>query len=129
MSRRRNDPQHRQHRSGRPWRRARLATFAAYGCAACEQQLAGRPDSGSHVHVCAICGHLGAGDVDHIVSLALDPGQELDVAGLRPAHGTASRCPACPPGRNGRSRACNQERGAGTGRDALPPPLITSREW
>jgi 5-methylcytosine-specific restriction endonuclease McrA len=100
--------------------------FAAWGCPACGQQVEGQPVTEPHAHVCAHCGHLGAGEADHIVPLAVAPNQPVSADGIRPTHGTSSRCPTCPPGRNGRARACNQERGAGQARVA---PLVTSREW
>ncbi|MGI5232873.1 hypothetical protein [Actinoallomurus sp. CA-142502] len=90
-------------RTGRPWRRARAQVLAAST-------------------VCVLCGHEGAGDVDHdppltvIRALGLDP---CDPALLRPAHGSLSRCPTC-------GRCCNQIKGS---RAAMPPPLNTSRRW
>lgn len=103
--------------------------FAAWGCPRCQQVVDGQRPTHDHAHVCAICGHLGAGEADHIVSLSRAPDQPVDPTLIRPTHGTSSRCPTCPPGRNGRLRACNQERGAGTRRDVDAQPLVTSREW
>jgi hypothetical protein len=96
------------HRCGRPWRTARERMFELYG------------------HVCWICGHDGADEADHLVPLRDDPTQPVDPLTMRPSHGTSCRCPRCPPARNGRARACNQERGAGP---AHTPPLVTSCDW
>jgi hypothetical protein len=89
-------------RKGRPWRRAR------------DQVLATST-------VCWLCGHEGAGDVDHepsrqeLIDMGLDPN---DPQYLRPAHGVLSRCSTC-------GRCCNQSKG---NRDHLPI-LVTSRDW
>ncbi len=58
--------------------------------------------------VCWLCGHDGAGSVDHEPPLkelrarGLDPD---DPRYLRPAHGALSRCPTC-------GRCCNEAKGA-----------------
>jgi hypothetical protein len=90
-------------RTGRPWRRAR------------EQVLAAST-------ICHLCGHDGAGDVDHdpplvtLQALGIDP---RDPQHLRPAHGALSRCPTC-------KRCCNQIKG-----DKLTFTLAPqgSRDW
>lgn len=75
-------------RKGRPWRRARAEVLTAST-------------------VCWLCGHEGAGDVDHhppidvLRAAGLDPD---DPAHLRPSHGALSRCPTC-------GRCCNQSKG------------------
>ena len=66
--------------------------------------------------ICWLCGHGGAGDVDHepplatLTALGLDP---CDAQYLRPAHGSLSRCTQC-------DRCCNQSKGAGTGQGTPP---------
>lgn len=58
--------------------------------------------------MCWLCGHDGAGSVDHEPPLkelrarGLDPD---DPRYLRPAHGALSRCPTC-------GRCCNEAKGA-----------------
>jgi len=82
---------------GKRWEAARKACFATWG------------------DVCWLCGHPGAGDVDHVVRI-LDHGPEYyDVSNLRPSHGVRSRCPEC-------SRACNQQR---SGSDHGGMPVLT----
>lgn len=66
-----------------------------------------------HAHfgyVCHLCGHGGAGEADHLDAVSLHPDQPVDWRRMRPAHGSNSPCPVCPP-REGRPRCCNQERG------------------
>lgn len=75
--------------------------------------------------ICWICGHGGAGDVDHIIPLSVWPDQPVDPALMRPAHGVDG-CPACPRKPDGRLRKCNQERGASLGRPDQP---AQSRPW
>jgi hypothetical protein len=71
--------------------------------------------------VCWLCGHDGAGDVDHepplpvLEAMGLDP---CDVQYLRPAHGSLSRCSDC-------GRCCNQSKGNGAGHSAP----IASEVW
>lgn len=71
--------------------------------------------------VCWLCGHEGAGSVDHepplteLRRLGWDPD---DPRFLRPAHGALSRCPVC-------AKACNEAKGAGEHR----PQVIRSRAW
>lgn len=90
-------------RTGRPWRKARADVLATST-------------------ICHLCGHDGAGDVDHEPPLAvlqahgLDP---RDPAYLRPAHGSLSRCPTC-------GRCCNQAKG---NRLAYQPAPQGSRHW
>lgn len=89
-------------RKGRPYRRARAQVLAIST-------------------VCWLCGHEGAGDVDHqpplvrLRELGLDPD---DPAYMRPAHGAYSRCRTC-------GRCCNQHKGA---REHVPE-VIHSRPW
>lgn len=89
-------------RKGRPWRRL------------CAQILAIST-------VCHLCGHEGAGDIDHVIDKATwkAMGGDLeDPANLRPAHGAFSRCPTC-------GRCCNQAKGN-------RPHVVTapgSRDW
>jgi hypothetical protein len=89
-------------RKGRPWRRIRAQVLATST-------------------VCWLCGHEGAGDIDHdpprseLLARGLNP---EDPQYLRPAHGAYSRCPTC-------GRCCNQVRG---NRDHIPP-RTTSRAW
>lgn len=71
-------------------------------------------------YFCALCGHYGAGDVDHILPLARG-GELLEMTNLRASHGALSKCWECDPHRG---KACNQAR---AGRAA--PPFPTSREW
>lgn len=91
---------------GRPWRRVRAQVFAEWG------------------DICHLCGHDGAGEVDHILARAYG-GARLDPANCRPAHGTRSRCYLCPPGTG---KACNQAKGA-----RVPSPRRSvsnaSRPW
>lgn len=95
-----------RHRAGRPYQRAKRQMFAMFG------------------DLCHLCGHHGAGEADHLVPIAVDADQPIDPYGMRPAHGSNSPCPTCPP-RNGKPRSCNQERGT------KPPaaPLRTSQDW
>jgi hypothetical protein len=89
-------------RSGRPWLRTRAHVLSVST-------------------VCWLCGHEGAGDVDHdpplveLRHLGLDPN---DPRYCRPAHGALSRCQTC-------NRACNQVKGA---RDHIPQ-RTSSRAW
>lgn len=92
-------------RTGRPWRRVR------------EQVLATSD-------ICHLCGHGGAGDVDHhpfplavLLAMGIDP---RDPAYLRPAHGSRSRCPVC-------LSCCNQAKGDRL--DYQAPNVSPSRVW
>jgi hypothetical protein len=67
--------------------------------------------------ICYLCGHDGAGAVDHVVPPE-QGGDPLDPANLRAVHGSLSRCPWC-------GRACNEEKGD----RPTPPPSSTSRAW
>jgi 5-methylcytosine-specific restriction endonuclease McrA len=88
--------------TGRPWRRVRVRVLAASD-------------------VCHLCGHPGAGAVDHVISRKLRPDLALDPTNLRPVHGSLSRCPWC-------RRACNEAKGD---RSGLPPSQQPrqSRPW
>lgn len=90
-------------RKGRPWRRVRAQVLADHG------------------GICHLCGHPGAGDVDHRVPLAAwtaQGGHPEDPANLAPAHGAYSRCAVC-------GRCCNQAKGD---RAHVPTPR-GSRAW
>lgn len=75
-------------RKGRPYQRARAQVLA---------------DSGG---ICWLCGHPGAGDIDHdpplkyLRAMELDPN---DPAVMRAAHGSTSRCGTC-------LKCCNQSK-------------------
>jgi len=94
-----------RHRAGRPWRRAKQQMHAVYG------------------YTCWICGHDEAREADHLDPLANDPDQPIDWRTMRPAHGSNSPCPVCP-GRAGKGRACNQERGTKHVNTVFKPVLI-----
>lgn len=68
--------------------------------------------------ICWLCGHPGAGAVDHVIPRDEAPHLELDITNLRPVHGAGSRCPTC-------RRHCNEEKGAKT-EWAVP---TRSRAW
>lgn len=87
-----------KHRTGGQARRVRAETFALKGT------------------VCAICGHDGATESGHVISLADRPGQALSVEGREPVHGTSGRCPVC-------HRACNQEQGRRPADEMFRPRL------
>lgn len=55
--------------------------------------------------ICYLCGHDGAGEIDHVIPAPRDdPDAYLDLSNLRPAHGWKSPCPlGC--------GACNQRKG------------------
>jgi hypothetical protein len=80
------------HRAGARFRRAREQMHAMYGT------------------LCVHCGHDGAGEADHITPISVDPEQPIDPELMRPSHGSNYPCPVCP-GKAGKGRACNQERG------------------
>lgn len=71
--------------------------------------------------ICWLCGHDGAGSIDHEPPL-----KELRRLGwdaddpryMRPAHGALSRCKTC-------GKACNEAKGAGRGVRAV----VHSRRW
>lgn len=75
-------------RRGTRWRRLRQLVFAAMG------------------DTCALCGHPGSGDIDHIVPKS-EGGDPWNPDNLRPAHGSLSMCYQCDPVKG---RACNQSR-------------------
>jgi hypothetical protein len=80
------------HRAGRPFRTAKTLMHQHYG------------------YTCHLCGHPGAHEADHLDPISLHPDQPIDWRRMRPAHGSNSPCPICP-GKDGKGRACNQERG------------------
>lgn len=86
---------------GRPATRFRAQVFATYG------------------RTCWVCGHGGAGEVDHLVKRA-DGGALYDLANARPAHGSMAPCPVCVSPTTGRARCCNQER------NAKPKPSVVA---
>lgn len=96
--------------------------------------------------LCWICGHAGAGDVDHLVPIEAG-GDAFDRSNLAPAHGWKSKCwqcdrrtgKACNQGRNGNRRKARPVDECHIVRDGygrctervvhLPPcPLATERE-
>jgi hypothetical protein len=97
-------------RKGRPHRRAK-------------QQL-----RTNHGDLCHLCGHPGAGELDHdpprwlLIKLGLDPNNPRY---HKPAHGSSCPCPYCPRDRRGRRRSCNQKKG---GRIRAAPQR-TSTAW
>jgi 5-methylcytosine-specific restriction endonuclease McrA len=105
----------RRGRSGRPADRVRQQTFQRYGTR------------------CAICGHEGASDSDHIVPISRG-GDPLALSNRQPAHGRVP-CTVCPPV-NGKPRRCNQSKGnmltSGRGKrkgTAAQRRLNTSEAW
>lgn len=94
---------HHKHRGGRPQQRAKARMHEMYG------------------YVCHLCGHDGAGEADHLISLKDWPDQPVDPTLWRPAHGANYPCPTC-------GRKCNQERGTKP-LSEMTPPLKTSRAW
>ena len=93
------------HRGGSRYRKAKAEMHARYG------------------YRCIHCGHDGAGESDHVTALAVDPDQPIDPDGMRPSHGSNYPCPVCP-GKAGKGRACNQERGTRPV-DAMFTPALT----
>ena len=79
---------------GRRWQAFRQVVFATYG------------------RTCHLCGHDGANQVDHVISVLEAPHLAWDLQNCRPAHGTRNRCPVC-------GRCCNQARLAGPKRPVL----------
>lgn len=81
--------------------------------------------------VCWLCGHPGADSIDHYFPVSTHPHLAYEVWNWRAAHG-ARGCPLCPPTvssdkrRHGKSRKCNQSRGA---RLNYQPDRPTSRSW
>lgn len=61
-------------------------------------------------HTCHVCGHGGANEAGHIVSLKDQPHQRLNPDAMRPMHGSNSPCLSCN-GVDGKPRCCNQEMG------------------
>lgn len=58
--------------------------------------LRGRKFSvGTAILATYICGHGGAGTVDHVTSLTEAPELAYELSNLRPAHGYHSPCPYC----------------------------------
>jgi hypothetical protein len=55
---------------------------------------------------CHLCGHGGANQVDHVISVLEAPHLAWSLENCRPCHGTGNRCPWC-------GRCCNQSRVAG----------------
>jgi hypothetical protein len=92
------------HRTGGRWRKAKSQMHAMYG------------------YVCLHCGHSEAGEADHLTPLMLDPDQPIDPTLMRPSHGSNYPCPVCP-GRGGKGRACNQERGVRPLTSAFVPAI------
>jgi 5-methylcytosine-specific restriction endonuclease McrA len=68
--------------SARPWKRVKTQVLATSD-------------------ICYLCGHPGAGAVDHVISRKLRPDLALEPTNLRPVHGALSRCPVC-------GLACNE---------------------
>jgi 5-methylcytosine-specific restriction endonuclease McrA len=90
-------------RKGRPWRRIHQQVLDDHG------------------RVCHICGHGGAGDVDHVIPIErwrAAGGHPNDPANLKPAHGAHSRCPTC-------RRCCNNAKGD----REHTPQAPASRAW
>ncbi|MFD0902344.1 HNH endonuclease [Actinomadura sediminis] len=90
-------------RKGRTWRRVRERVLTDHG------------------GICWICGHPGAGSVDHVIPRVhlLATGRDPeDPSNLRPAHGALSRCETC-------GQACNEVKGA---REHVPRAQ-GSRAW
>ena len=73
---------------GRRWQAFRQVVFQVYG------------------RTCHLCGHDGANQVDHVISVLEAPHLAWDLGNCRPAHGTRNRCPVC-------GRCCNQARISG----------------
>lgn len=65
------------------WDLLRMRVFGAYG------------------HVCWICRHPGANQVDHVEPVTERPELAFSLANLRPAHGSRNRCLTC-------GQCCNQ---------------------
>lgn len=73
---------------GRRWQAFRQVVFATYG------------------RTCHLCGHYGANQVDHVISVLEAPHLAWSLGNCRPAHGTRNRCPEC-------GKCCNQARLSG----------------
>lgn len=87
-------------------------------------------------HVCWLCRHPGAQQIDHVESVTEHPELEWSVSNGRPAHGApGNRCSVC-------RQNCNQLRGGysperarrliaeRSGLEIEPePPRDTGREW
>ena len=83
-------------RKGRPWERTRRAILA-------------------RSNTCHLCGHEGAGEVDHIIPRSLG-GNPVDPGNLAPAHGWKSPCPIC-------GKRCNQVKKNRVGLRAQAAPV------
>jgi hypothetical protein len=105
--------------SGRRWQKFRQVVFASYG------------------RTCHLCGHDGANQVDHLLTVLEYPQYAWTLENCRPCHGTRNRCPVC-------GRCCNQSRRQGPkrplpGSDPVVPQLVgaapyarpfpRSRDW
>ena len=61
--------------------------------------------------LCHLCGHGGARQADHVISVADRPDLAWDLGNCRPAHGAPGNpCPVCSP-LAGKGVYCNQLRG------------------
>jgi hypothetical protein len=69
---------------------------------------------------CHLCGHGGARQVDHVVSVLEAPSLAWELSNCRPAHGTKNRCPIC-------GRCCNQSRVSGAKRPVLATGPVEPR--
>jgi hypothetical protein len=96
--------------------------------------------------LCHLCGHGGARQADHVISVADRPDLAWDLANCRPAHGAPGNpCPVCSP-KAGKPVHCNQLRGPMSverakriiaeltgGGEYAPPPAApdpdAGREW
>jgi hypothetical protein len=87
--------------------------------------------------MCHICGHQGATEADHLVTVAEDPNQAHHWTTMRPSHGVNPRAghpgpchhPDCLAINNGKPRACNQGRGKGSLADQARPDTYTTKRW
>ena len=75
-------------------------------------------------YICHICGHGGAGEADHLTPISVDSTQPIDPHLMRPSHGSSRPCRVCPR-KDGKERACNQERGA----KPLTSVFMPALEW
>jgi len=87
--------------------------------------------------MCHICGHQGATEADHIVTIADDPDQVPHWSRFRPSHGVNPRgghpgpCrhPDCIAINNGAPRPCNQQRGKSSLAEQPTPTMYTTKRW